>query len=245
MAKGASTGFASTVNQVTAAQAKKARKVAAIPATPEIKATVQEFRAKVKAAQAEVEQRHHIISIGDMVTARGYTSAGKTCYQFAGIGIVKAVVTENRRSFRDGKVHEHKRVTVMVDSKRYDVLATMIAPAYAVEPAKLSPLPERVVVLDVEPLLLPSVTATTFARRQRKVQQLTRQFAKLPTVQLASGDVIQLPAYFGSGGGDYLAEARAKYQAKMDAGENVSGGVEHQPSYQGTYSGSMHSWSRR
>lgn len=101
----------------------------------------------------------HPISMGDMVIARDYLSGGSYRKQFTGTGIVKAISREIRKDFNTGKRHLYNRMTVIVEGRRFDVLEGCLQyvgtpapqPAPVVTP---SPLPEKVEVIELYPLLL-------------------------------------------------------------------------------------------
>jgi hypothetical protein len=85
---------------------------------------------------------------------------------------------------------------------------------------KPAPMPEKVQVIDLYPLLLAPPQIAGYLPARTKDNAATTFYAA-------------------------LMAGRAKYQPKVQAGENVSGGVEHKPSYQGAYNNSMHNWSGR
>jgi hypothetical protein len=98
----------------------------------------------------------HIISVGDMVVSRAYQSGGVYHHLFTGVGDVKAITVEQRRSFSDGKVRDYQRVTVIVEGRRFDVLAEMLQyvgtpPVPQPEPVtKPHPLPLAIIMVNVK-----------------------------------------------------------------------------------------------
>jgi hypothetical protein len=130
----------------------------------------------------------HVISVGDIVVSRAYQSGGAYHHLFTGVGDVKAITVEQRRSFSDGKVRDYQRVTVIVEGRRFDVLAEMLqyvgTPPVQVAPVvKPAPMPEKVEVIDLYPLLLapPQIAGYLPARtkdNERTVYAIEAQLAR-------------------------------------------------------------------
>jgi hypothetical protein len=194
------------------------------------KATTRKNRAPV------VVPTPHPIAVGDVVISRDYMSAGSYRKLFAGTGIIRAITNEQRRTF-SGKAYQVRRMTVMMDGRRVDVLESMLQFVSSANPVayhnpadsggtiselnvKPAPMPEKVQVIDLYPLLLAPPQIAGYLPARTKDNAATTFYAA-------------------------LMAGRAKYQPKVQAGENVSGGVEHKPSYQGAYNNSMHNWSGR
>lgn len=94
-------------------------------------------------------------------------------------------------------------------------------------------MPKQVEVVDVK------ADPHEEAVNQRRAEYRQRR-ERGKAVNTVTPEVIKLPAYFGSGNGNYLAEARAEYQAKIDA----STPAPKPHSYDGRYYGSFSYYSR-
>lgn len=133
MAKGG-VGFASSTHRAAADSAKKAKRRANVPTTPAIEATVTKIRAKGKPLNEPDP------NIDDV----------KQCWRET-VQEMKLVI----RDMRARKLQETVKVAAPVRER--PVLETIIQVVEETEPApapKPSPLPEKVVVIDTEPLLL-------------------------------------------------------------------------------------------
>jgi hypothetical protein len=157
----------------------------------------------------------HPIQLGDMVISRDYMSAGSYRKLFAGAGIVRAITTENRRDF-NGKAYTVKRMTVIVEGRRVDVLESMLqyagTPAPEVAPVKLSPLPAKVEIITLDVPLLPD--GGEAARREKLARRWNRLACQYKVAQ--SGAVIRLRALTDSGEALAAAEARQRVRGTSD-----------------------------
>lgn len=189
MAKGG-VGFASSVNQTAAAQEKKKRKRANIPETPEIKATVAKIRANGAGEGKPAKEVH----VDHALLRESWQEI---------VAVMKSV--------RPAPV---KPVAVPAD-KPPVVFETFVQAVEETAPVKPSPLPEKVVVVDVPLLLLPPVCErVNRARAQRRWNKFAQQFKVM-----RSGAVIALP---DSMTGDYADRKRIRQRIiweKFDNGE--------------------------
>lgn len=184
MAK-AGVGFASSVNQTKAASAKKSRKVEAVPTTPAMRLSVAKIRAQAIARQA-----------AQQTAITSDHAALRLCYL--------EVVEEMRLARRDARARLVQQPIAVKPPVVFETFVQVVEEAESAPTLKPAPLPERVVIIDIAPLLLPALASPDkqYQRTMRRINKMYWQDRIRKT-----GNVIELPAYFG---GDFAAEAEAR-----------------------------------
>lgn len=233
-AKG-SVGFASSTIRAKASSTEKAKRRAAIPTTPAIEAKVADFRVNNNGDEAQTRPLP-TLPVGDsglscdtsimaemkLIRARKLTDYTVVSYRETPVGV--EAVPVNGCAMFEGKARVLASYTtsrgtwfqVEAQGKRYIIGEWLVAGA--VSP---SPLPEKVEVVNVEPLLLPD--GGEQKRREKQVRRWNRLASQYKVMK--SGEAIELPAYFG---GDFKAEAAAM-RVRLERGErapfDIGGGV--------------------